>query len=180
MRTNPVLQAQEHLEPDAPRRAFLATVGSLVAAAVLPCGVAHGQGGGPNLIDTHHHFYPPDYQKAWLEWEDQRKLPHFSGQVAWSKQKAIEEMDKNGVRVSVLSLASTPGLWFDAGPEAAAKMVRTCSDYAADMIRDQPARFALFAPLSMLDTDTTLKEIEYAFHTLKCHGIGLQSNYGDK
>jgi 6-methylsalicylate decarboxylase len=34
--------------------------------------------------------------------------------------------------------------------------------------------------LSMMDTDTTLKEIEYAFDTLKANGINLQTNYGDK
>src|SRR5262249_45762845 len=92
----------------------------------------------------------------------------------------IEEMDKAGIRTGILSLASTPGLWFDAGPDAAARMVRLCSDYAARMAQDFPGRFGLFAPLSMLDTDTTLKEIEYAFDTLRADGIGLQSNYGDK
>src|SRR5215831_18171216 len=50
------------------------------------------------LIDTHHHFYPPEYQKLWLDYEDARKQPHFPGQVAWSKDKAIEEMDKAGIR----------------------------------------------------------------------------------
>jgi predicted TIM-barrel fold metal-dependent hydrolase len=181
MRTSPLLaKAQDRSEVHASRRAFLTSLGSLATAAVLPCGVAFGQDGGPKLIDTHHHFYPPDYQRAWLDWEDQRKLPHFPGQVAWSKQNAIEEMDKHGVRVGVLSLASTPGLWFNTGPESAAKMVRACSDYAANMMRDHKGRFGLFAPLSMLETDTTLREIEYAFDTLKCHGVGLQSNYGDK
>ena len=32
----------------------------------------------------------------------------------------------------------------------------------------------------MLDVDTTLKEIEYVFDTLKADGVGLQTNYGDK
>jgi predicted TIM-barrel fold metal-dependent hydrolase len=32
----------------------------------------------------------------------------------------------------------------------------------------------------MLDIDRTLKEMEYAFDTLKADGVGLQSNYGDK
>src|SRR5262249_30231144 len=45
---------------------------------------------------------------------------------------------------------------------------------------DYPDRFAIFAPLSMMNIDVTLKEIEYAFDTIKANGINLQSNYGDK
>src|SRR5207247_3738437 len=129
------------------------------------------------LIDANHHFDPPAYQKAWLDWEDQRKIPHFPQQVAWTREKAVEEMDRNGVRVAVLSIASTPGLWFDTGPESAGRMVRICNDYAAEMIRDYPGRFGLFATLSMLDIDTTIKEIEYAFDQLNEDGRGLQPDY---
>jgi 6-methylsalicylate decarboxylase len=132
------------------------------------------------LIDTHHHFYPPDYQKLWLDWEDARKLPHFPGQVAWSKGKAIEDMDRSGIRVAMLSLASTPGVWFYLGAEKASDLARECNEFAAQVIRDHPGRFGLFATLSMLDIDGTLKELEYAFDTLKADGVGLQSNYGDK
>jgi len=160
------------------RRAFVAGLATIAAAAALPKRATAQH--KANLIDTHHHFYPPEYQKAWLSWEESRKLPHFPTQVAWTREKAIEEMDKAGIRAALLSLASTPGLWFNAGPEAAARMVRTCNDYGAQMVQDFPGRFGLFAPLSMLDVDTTLKEIEYAFDTLKADGVGLQSNYGDK
>ena len=132
------------------------------------------------LIDTHHHFFPPAYQKAWLDWEDQRKIPHFPQQVAWTREKAVEEMDRNGVRVAVLSIASMPGLWLDAGPESAGRMVRICNDYGAEMMRDYPGRFGLFPTLSVLDIDAALKEVEYALDTLKADGVGLQSNYGDK
>jgi hypothetical protein len=59
-------------------------------------------------------------------------------------------------------------------------MARDCNDYAAKWMRDKPGRFGLFATLSMIDIDRTLKEIEYAFDTLKADGIGLQSSYGDK
>src|SRR5450631_572018 len=161
------------------RRRLMMAVGAWGATAMLPGGIALGQTTS-NLIDTHHHFYPPDYQKAWLDWEDARKLPHFPTQVAWTPAKTIEEMDKNGIKTAVLSIASTPGVWFDAGPEAANRMVRSCNDYAADMIREYPGRFGLFATLSMLDIDTTLKEIEYALDVIKADGIGLQTNYGDK
>ena len=132
------------------------------------------------LIDTHHHFYPPTYQKAWADWEDQRKIPHFGVQLAWTQENDLEAMDKNGITTSVLSLASTPGVWFDAGADKAHDMARLCCDFAAEMVRDKPGRYALFAPLSMIDTDATLKEIEYVFDTLKADGINLQTNYGDK
>jgi predicted TIM-barrel fold metal-dependent hydrolase len=162
------------------RRRLLVGAGAFLATSVVPGGVALGQGESRKLVDTHHHFFPPAYQKAWLDWEDQRKIPHFPQQVAWSREKAVEDMDRNGVRVAVLSVASTPGLWFDTGPESAGRMVRICNDYGAEMMRDYPGRFGLFATLSMLDIDATLKEIEYAFDTLKADGVGLQSNYGDK
>ena len=160
------------------RRTFLAGAAAATAAGVLPRAPALAQ--EKTLIDTHHHFYPPEYQKLWLDWEDARKIPHFPGQVAWSKAKAVEDMDKAGIRTGVLSIASTPGIWFDVGAEKASKLARDCNDFAAGMMRDNPGRFGLFATLSMLDIDSTLKEIEYAFDTLKADGVGLQSNYGDK
>jgi len=159
------------------RRHFMAGAAALGAAAALP-----GQlfADSPRLIDTHHHLYAPAYQKAWLDFDAQRKIPPFPSQVAWTREKAVEELDKNGVRTAVLSLASTPGLWFNTGAEAAGRMARTCNDFAAEMMRDYPGRFCLFATLSMLDIDATLKEIEYVFDTLHADGVGLQTNYGDK
>ena len=160
------------------RRKLLAGAGAVAAASLLPARSAPAQ--ASRVIDTHHHFYPPAYQKAWMDWEDTRKIPHFPTQVAWSIDKAVEELDKNGVSTGVLSIASTPGTWFNLDPAGAAAMVRACQDFAAQMVRDHKGRFGLFAPLSMLDIDTTLKEIEYAFDTLHADGVGLQTNYGDK
>ncbi|MGB7078631.1 MAG: amidohydrolase family protein [Xanthobacteraceae bacterium] len=166
------------------RRGFLAGAVVFGATAALPGGKTEAQPAAVKppvkLVDTHHHFYPPAYQKAWSDWEDQRKIPHFGVQLAWTKENDLEAMDKNNITNSVLSLASTPGVWFDAGADKAHDMARLCCDYAAEMVRDHPGRYALFAPLSMLDMDTTLKEIEYAFDTLKADGINLQTNYGDK
>jgi predicted TIM-barrel fold metal-dependent hydrolase len=162
------------------RRHFLAAAAAVCAAAPFAAQRPAGAADGSKLIDTHHHFYPPAYQKAWSDWEDQRKIPHLGIQLAWSRDQDIEAMDKNGVTTSVLSLASTPGTWFDAGPQAAHDMARLCCDFGADMVRDNPGRYGLFAPLSMLETDATLKEIEYALDILKADGVNLQTNYGDK
>ena len=162
------------------RRQLLTGAVALGAAALMGGSETPAQAAPAKLIDTHHHFYPPTYQKAWADWEDQRKIPHFGVQLSWTKENDLEAMDKNGITTAVLSLASTPGVWFDAGAEKAHDMARLCCDFAADMARDKPSRYALFAPLSMMDTDTTLKEIEYVFDTLKADGINLQTNYGDK
>jgi predicted TIM-barrel fold metal-dependent hydrolase len=148
--------------PTSSRRGFLAGLGALGAASVVPTFAARGQT-KQALIDTHLHFYPPEYQKLWLDYEDARKQPHFPGQVAWTRNRVIEDMDLNGVRAGILSLASTPGVWFDLGPSEAGRLARACNEYAAEMMRDHPGRFGLFATLSMLDADATLKEIEYAF-----------------
>ena len=161
------------------RRGFMAGLGAVGAAAALPMPAVHAQG-ARTLIDTHHHFYPPSYLAMQKEYESKRNIPPYPGVFDWTPAKAIENMDKNGIRTAVISLASTPGLWFDAGPEEAAKTVRVCQDFAAEMRRDHPGRIAVFAPLSMMNVDVTLKEVEYAFDTLKADGINMQSNYGDK
>jgi 6-methylsalicylate decarboxylase len=163
----------------ASRRQFLAGAAAFGAAAVAPVGEAKAQSMPAKLIDTHHHFYPPAYQKAQIAWEDQHKVPHLGVQTAWTRDNDLEAMDKNGITTSMLSLASTPGVWFDNGAAAAHDMARLCCEFAAEIVRDHPGRYGLFAPLSMLDIDTTLKEIEYAFDTLKADGINLQTNYGD-
>jgi 6-methylsalicylate decarboxylase len=160
------------------RRAFLAGTAALGAAAMLPESASLAQ--EKRLIDTHHHFYPPQYQGLWMEWEESRKLPHFPGQAGWSKAKAVEDMDKAGIRTGILSIPSTPGLWFGLDAEKTGALARECNDFAATMMQEKPGRFGLFATLSMLKIDRTLKEIEYALDTLKADGVGLQSNYGDK
>lgn len=161
------------------RRGFMAGLAATTAAATLGAPAVRAQG-AKTLIDTHHHFYPPSYLQMQKEYEGKRNIPPYPGVFDWTPAKAIENMDKNGIRTAVISLASTPGLWFDTGADEAAKIVRVCQDFAAEMRRDHAGRFGIFAPLSMMNVDVTLKEIEYAFDTLKADGINFQTNYGDK
>ena len=65
------------------RRGFMQAMGAITATAALPACTSMGSSAAaPKLIDTHHHFYPPAYQKAWLAWEAERKLPHFTAAVS--------------------------------------------------------------------------------------------------
>lgn len=162
------------------RRGLLQGLGALAALGAAGCTTSAPSATAPAWIDTHHHFYPPEYQKAWLDWEDKRGIPHFTQQVGWSVQGALADMDAAGVRTAILSIASTPGVWFDWPAPEVARIVRSCNDYAAGMVRDHPGRFGLFATLPMIDVDATLKEIAYVFDVLKVDGVGLQTNYGDK
>ena len=169
------------------RRGFLralvaAGAGTALAGCAMPTppSSATNASSVPRVVDTHHHYYPPEYQKAWLDYEDKRSIPHFTQQVKWSVPGALADMDAASVRTAVLSIASTPGVWFDWSVPEVARVVRQCNDYAAGMVRDHPGRFGQFATLPMIDVDSTMKEIAYVFDVLKVDGVGLQTNYGDK
>ena len=83
----PKVAADPLSSPRLSRRHVLAGAAAFAATGFLPCREAHAQGGRAKVIDTHHHFYPPDYQKAWLDWEDARKIPHFANQVGWTQRE---------------------------------------------------------------------------------------------
>jgi 6-methylsalicylate decarboxylase len=161
------------------RRSFLTGLGAAATTTMLPAPAVRAQP-AKTLIDTHHHFYPPAYLEMQKSYEGARRIPAFPGVFDWTPARDVELLDKNGIRTAVVSLASTPGLWFDAGADEAAKTARMCQDFAAEMRRDYPGRYGVFAPLSMMNVDVTLKEIEYVFDTLKADGVNLQTNYGDK
>ncbi len=113
------------------RRGFLQSFAALGAGAALPaCSTPNAADAGTTWIDTHHHFYPPEIQKAGLEWEDKRGIPHFTQQVGWSVQGALADMDAAGVRTANLSIASTPGIWFEWAAPEVARIVRSCNDDA--------------------------------------------------
>ena len=163
------------------RRQFLAGLAASGAATLLPAGELVAQPAPPRgIIDTHHHFYAPEYKQASQDFNGQFHIPPIPLTDSWTPEQSLAEMDKGGVQLAVLSLPSTPGLWFNKGPEMAVKMSRLCNDYAAGVVQKYPKRFAFWAALPMLDIDASLKEITHALDELKADGIGLQTSYGDK
>ena len=157
------------------RRQVLATMAA--TGAVLPAQRLFAQTpAAPHRIDVHHHFVPPGYYEDLQANRDARALSPTPPMVRqWSPTRSVEEMDKNGIATSMMSIA-TGGIWF--GDVAATrKLARRSNDFGAQMVRDYPGRFGLFAVLPLPDIEGSLKEIEYALDTLKTDGFGLLTSY---
>jgi predicted TIM-barrel fold metal-dependent hydrolase len=86
-------------------------------------------------------------------------------------------MDRGGVAAAVVSITN-PGLWFG-DREVTRRLARACNDYGAKLVQDHPTRFGLFAAMPLPNVDDTLKEIAYAYDTLKSDGVALLTSYGD-
>jgi len=166
-----------HLENQSlTRRELLASLGALGAGAVLTGGrlTAQTPGGATRRIDVHHHFANAELIKLMAE----KKTSGWNTWTPYSPAKAIEDMDKGGVQASMLSI-TTPGIWFGAAEETK-RLARELNEYGAKIVSDYPGRFGLFAVLPLPNATNALKEIEYAFDTLKADGVGLLSSYADK
>ncbi len=129
-------------------------------------------------IDIHHHIYPHRY----LAEEGDRIVAIGPGVPAatvteWTPEKTIEDMDRNGVQASVVSI-SAPGVWFgDAAKRR--KLARVCNDFGAELIARYPKRFGMFGVLPLPDVEGSLCEIEYCLDQLKFDGVGILSSYGN-
>jgi 6-methylsalicylate decarboxylase len=153
--------------------ASLAASGHLASAFAREAASTVGQGGTkPHRIDVHHHFSPPQ----WIAEVRGRQLLQPAN-ANWTPAKSVEDMDKGGVAAAMISITN-PGLWFG-DKEVTRRIARECNEFGAKLVQQHPTRFGLFAALPLPDVDATLKEIEYAFDTLKADGAHFMTSYGD-
>lgn len=137
-----------------------------------------GLGPVPNggRIDTHHHFMPDIFVKTigadrLASVTPNKKLPE------WSVQRALDVCGTFGISEAILSISpGYPAL--DAAIER--PLMRQCNEEAAKIRGDNKGKFGHFASIPMFDTGEALKEIEYAFGTLKADGAVVFSNYGGR
>ena len=156
------------------RRSALRLGGSFALAAAFRLkGLAAAE--TDPIIDVHHHYFAP----SWMAKRKKEILESggakFYTTSPYTPQADIEAMDKAGCKTSIVSCGG-PGVW-NGDVESSRVVTREVNDFGAGMVRDFPGRFGLFASLPLPDTDGSLKEIEYAYDTLKADGIGLWSNF---
>jgi aminocarboxymuconate-semialdehyde decarboxylase len=143
-------------------------------------------------FDLHTHYYPPIY------FDKIRELPSEfsfgqspSGQTIITYRgarffgvtpamtdvaKRLEDMDRVGIDVEVVSL-STPNVFFaDASHQP--EIARMVNDAYAELCAQHPARFKAFASIPMDDSDAALHELHRAINELKMNGVILLSNIG--
>jgi len=146
----------------------------------------------PRKFDLHTHYYPPIY------FDKIRDLPsEFSFDQSPSGQtiityrgarffgvtppmtdvaKRLEDMDRVGIDVEVVSL-STPNVFFtDAQHQP--EIARMVNDAYAELIAQHPMRFKGFASIPMDHADAALNELHRAIDELKMNGVILLSNIG--
>lgn len=156
------------------RRGLLAGGVALGAAALTPPFVAEAVAQTPvHRIDVHHHVSAP----TWLDAVKSMKKDN-PPMANWSVQKTLDDMDKGGVAVAMTS-PTTPQLQGLDAPTAA-RLARESNEYAKKLETQHAGRFGTWAMLPLPHIDESLKEIAYAFDTLKVDGVGIMTSYGDK
>ncbi|WP_245805017.1 amidohydrolase family protein [Amycolatopsis australiensis] len=84
-------------------------------------------------------------------------------------------IDEHAIATGVLSL-SAPGTHF--GDDAAARrLALRVNEAGAEVVKDRPDRFGLFASVPLPDVDGALDAIAHAFDLLRADGVILLTNY---
>ncbi|HTE83754.1 MAG TPA: amidohydrolase family protein [Dehalococcoidia bacterium] len=113
-------------------------------------------------IDVHHHVLPPQYVSS-------TPMPVRPPDV----DTQLEIMQRLKIRVALISL--TPRV-LDAHADRLEEVARTCNEFQAELVRDNPAHFGAFAVLPLPKIDASLKEIAYSLDVLHLDGVGLFSS----
>jgi predicted TIM-barrel fold metal-dependent hydrolase len=140
-------------------------VGLALGACAHAGAPAHSGGG---RLDVHQHMIPPVY----AHWLADRGVRVSAGRPLpdWSVEAALAQMDLIGTAKAFLSV-STPGLAPARDAADAAAMARAVNDFGAQVVKDHPGRFGLFATVPMTDVKTAVHETVRAFDVLKADGL---------
>jgi predicted TIM-barrel fold metal-dependent hydrolase len=116
-------------------------------------------------IDVHHHAVPPEFADDSMP----IKVPDTAAQ--------LRSMDNWHIQAAITSL--TPRVILK-NMHRLREVARTCNEFQAQMLRDQPTRFGSFALLPLPDVEGALAEIAYALDVLRLDGVGVFSSVNER
>ena len=146
-------------------------------------------------IDVHNHLYP----KEWMEhlekgtgritmkrtsptsmifYAEGVPLAHVSRAGHYDPEARLEDMDKYGIDVNILSLTA-PGVEVVPAEEGVI-WAKKANDYYASLCQKYPKRFYACAALPYQNMDEAVKELERAYKDLGVKGIMMFSNINGK
>jgi predicted TIM-barrel fold metal-dependent hydrolase len=130
-------------------------------------------------LDLHHHYGSPN----WIRKMTNARVQGWQAFRDYTPARSIEAMDRAGVETAFIS-CTQPGASFTddyaAERDDAIATAREMNEFGAQMVADHSGRFGLFAVLPLPHIDASLRELEYAFDTLRAAGVGILTSYGDR
>lgn len=142
-------------------------------------------------IDVHNHLYPKEWMSylekrtesprmeragttSWIFRSENAPVAHISRAGHYDPEARIDEMDKYGIDVQILSL-TTPSVELVPANEGVT-WARKINDYLASVCQKYPNRFYAYATLPYQNMDEAVKELERAHKNLGVKGIIMFSN----
>ncbi len=133
---------------------------------------------GFGKIALEEHFIPENFMDYWLPSVaglPDKAIDYLRRSLLDLGDARIEMMDKNGIDISVLSIAG-PGAQCDADANVATRRARESNDFLAEKIAKHPNRYRGFAHLGMQQPAEDAKELERCVKQLGFVGALINGN----
>ena len=136
--------------------------------------------GRHSIIDVHAHVTPQRFQRAVLAGHLWHGLGPDEGELEnpknrWDPARRVEEMDRLGVDVQLVSPTDC-FYQYRLPPATTAAIATDCNDEVAEMVRDRPDRFMGLGTLPLQDIDLAIREMERSIGELGLRGFMIDDH----